>query len=256
MNAAHSHSDSPTRTLSSCVPIVSRPRPMASAPVIQRVQPLRPRGLKVLVHLDDGEPFEVMLEALERSRIGVGDELTPQRKHNLLNHDQDVRVRDAALNLISYRARTRTELRRRLVQKDFRPARVDVCLDQLAEKGLIDDRAVAAAFTRDRLRHRPRGTRAIAAELRRKGVDPELAKRTISEVFETEEVDDDALARTVGRQWVARQNAATRAALASPDASPERIKAQRRLMAYLSRRGFGGPAMTAGIESAKEAAAE
>ena len=42
-------------------------------PLITRIQPLKPRGLKVLVHVDLGEPFEITLEAIERSRLGVGD---------------------------------------------------------------------------------------------------------------------------------------------------------------------------------------
>ena len=75
---------------------------MSSAPLIKRIQPRGPLGLKVIVHLDDGsEPFEVMIEALERSRLGVGDTLTRTVRHELLNHDAEVLVRAAALNLLS-----------------------------------------------------------------------------------------------------------------------------------------------------------
>lgn len=216
---------------------------MTSPPLITRVQPLRPRGLKVMIHLEGGEPFEVMLEALERSRLGVGDVLPSDLKHLLLNTDADIRVRDAAMNLISYRARTRAELQRRLRQKGFRPARIDLCLDRLTEKGFIDDEAVAGAFIRDRLRHRPRGKARLAAELRAKGVDGDLAKHTIDRVFEAEETSDITLAREVAEKWVARQNAAVLQALASDGNSTERIRALRRLNGYLARRGFRGDAL-------------
>ena len=105
---------------------------------------------KVLIVTGGGNGIgrEVTLEALERARLGVGDDLPSPRRHHLLNDDQDIRVRDAALNLISYRARTRRELRRRLIQKGFRPARIDPCLDRLTERGFIDDEAVAAAAAR------------------------------------------------------------------------------------------------------------
>lgn len=216
---------------------------MTPPPLITRVQPLRPRGLKVMIHLEGGEPFEVMLEALERSRLGVGDVLPSDLKHHLLNTDADIRVRDAAMNLISYRARTRTELLRRLRQKGFRPARIDLCLNRLTEKGFIDDEAVAGAFIRDRLRHRPRGKARLAAELRAKGVDGDLAKHTIDRVFEAEETSDVAIAREVAEKWVARQNAAVLQALASDGNSTERIRALRRLNGYLARRGFRGDAL-------------
>lgn len=220
-------------------------------PIITRVEPLEPRGLKVLVHLDDdGDPLEITLEALERSRLGVGDPLPSARRLHLLDEDADIRVRDAALNLISYRARTRAELRRRLQQKGFRPARIDPCLDRLQEKGFIDDEAVAAAFVRDRLRHRPRGKAALSSELRAKGLPSELAARTIDDVFDAERTDDTALARSVAEQWVRRQADALLRALASSTRTPERDKAQRRLLGFLRRRGFRGAALSAGIERA------
>ena len=219
-------------------------------PTITRVEPLRPRGLKVLLHLDDGEPIEITLEALERSRLGVGDPLPSKRRRLLMDEDAEVRVRDAALNLISYRARTRAELRRRLHQKGFSPARIDPCLDRLQLKGFIDDEAVAAAFVRDRLRHRPRGKIALSSELRAKGVEGDLAQRTIDAVFDTEEIDDTGLARSVAESWVRRQSSAMLEALASTGHSPERDKARRRLAGFLQRRGFRGDALSIGIEHA------
>ena len=224
---------------------------MASAPHIARLQPRRPRGLKVVVHLDDdSEPFEVMLEALERSRLGVGDTLTPAIRQRLLNDDADVRVRDAALNLLSYRARTRKELRTRLRQKGFRPARIDVCLDRLEERGLIDDTVVAAAFVRDRLRHRPKGKSALTSELRTKGITAEIASETIDSVFEAEGTDDQALARIAAEGWVGRQNERMLAALVSDEWSDEKQKARRRLTSWLNRRGFRGRALAEAIDHA------
>ena len=225
-----------------------------TTPHITRVQPIRPRGLKVRIHLDGGEPFEITLEALERSRLGVGDDLPPDRQHQLINDDQDIRVRDAAFNLISYSARTRAELKRRLRQKGFHPARIDVCLDRLEEMGFVDDKAVAAAFVRDRLLHRPRGKAALSSELRSKGVAGDLATDTIDQVFKTQETSDTDLAREMATKWVARQNAGALEALASDSGSPAKAKARRRLMGYLSRRGFRGEAMGEGMTVAAQIA--
>lgn len=229
---------------------------MTHPPLITRVQPLRPRGLKVLVHLELGDPFEVMLEALERNRLGVGDELPAARKNKLLDDDQDIRIRDAALNLISYRARTRKELARRLYKKGFHPARIDPCLERLTEQGFIDDGAVAAAFIRDRLRHKPRGRVALTSELRAKGVDGDLITRTIDEVFEAQETDDTSLVQVVARGWAARQNAGVLGALASTGHSPTRDKARRRLVGYLNRRGFRGESVGIGVGVAETIARE
>ena len=225
-----------------------------STPLITRIQSLRPRGLKVLIHTDCDEPFEVTLEALERNRLGVGDPLPEARRHLLLNDDADVRVREAALNLLSYRMRTRSELKRRLRQKDFRPARIDLCLDQLEAKGFLNDEAAAAAFIRDRLRHRPRGKARLSSELRSKGLDADTVNRVINDVFENEGTDDLLLARQVAEGWLRRQNQDTVKTLADTAHSQSREKVRRRLYGHLTRRGFRGDALRTAIEETIEAA--
>jgi len=222
-----------------------------SPPRITRLEPLPPRGLRVRVHLDEGEPFEVTLEALERCKLGTGDRLSQDARRELGDIDADVRVREAALNLLSHRARTRRELETRLRQKGHPVARIRPCLDALESKGLLDDGAVAAAFVRDRLHHRPRGRSRLVSELRAKGVDADLAGEAIERVFEDEDVSDAALARESAEGWVTRQGASTLEALAADGHTPERDKARRRLYGYLARRGFRGDALGAALEHAE-----
>ena len=218
-------------------------------PLLTRIEPLRPPGLCVRIHLAGDEPLEVTLEALELSRLGVGDTLTPPTRHNLLNADADVRVRQAALNLLSYRARTRQELRLRLRQKGFSPARIDPCLERLAARGLLDDTTVATAFVRDRLRLRPRGRAQLMSELRAKGVGADLAQEIIEQVFEEEEVSDTDLARAAVEAWLSRQPADVKAVLLSDISQPKREKARRRLYGYLVRRGFRGASLSEAMDS-------
>lgn len=222
-----------------------------SDPCIVRLEPLRPRGLRMRIHLDRGDPLDVALEALERSGLGVGDPLPANRRHHLLDADEEARVRDAALDLLSHRARTRAELRRKLVGRGFRPVRVDLCLDRLAERGLLDDRAVASAFVRDRIRHRPRGKSRLAQELRAKGVADPVARDAVEAVLEEEALTEEALARKVLEGWLRRQGPATVQALRAAEPTPERERARRRLRAYLARRGFGGPALSATLDAAR-----
>lgn len=222
-------------------------------PVITRLEPLRPRGLNLRVHLDRGEPLEVALEAVERMGLGVGDPLPSNVRHHLLDADAEVKTREAALNFLSHRARTRAELRRKLVGKGFRPARVDPCLDRLEARGLLDDAAVASAFVRDRIRHRPRGKGRLAQELRAKGVADAVARTVVDRVLEDEDVTEERLARQVVEGWVKRQGPAVLRALRLGERSPEREKARRRLHAFLARRGFGGPALSRAMELALRA---
>jgi regulatory protein len=217
---------------------------------VTRLEPLPPKGLRVQIHLDVGDPFEVTLEALELSRLGVGDALGGDVRAKLLDLDADVRVREIALGLLGHRARTRLELARKLRRKGFGADRIDACLRRLEEKGLMNDAAVAAALVRDRLRHRPKGEAALVSELRAKGVAQTVASETIARVFADEEVSDAALAREAASAWLSRQGTPVRQALADRS-SPERDKSRRRLYGYLARRGFRGDALTEAMEHAE-----
>jgi len=228
---------------------------MTDSPLITRVEPLDPRSARVRVHLDAAEPLEITLEALELSRLGVGDTLPPAARLNLLETDADVRVREAALNLLVYRDRTRRELKTRLRKKGFAGERIDACLDRLEQRGLLDDAAVAAAFVRDRLLHRPRGKARLAAELRAKGLDTDTAAETIDRVFDHQGTSDTELALEAAEGWLRRQGGPVAVALAGAR-SPEREKAKRRLHGYLSRRGFRGEALTAALERAAQLASQ
>jgi len=225
------------------------------APLVERIRPLPPGGRKVEVLLSSGERMEVMLEAVEGCRLGVGDHLGQVQRQELLARDADVSVREAAHRLLSHRARTRRELERRLGEKGFGADRVAGCIEKLEESGLVDDAAVAAAFVRDRLHHRPRGSGRLGDELRTRGVSRDVAQRAIDEVFEAEQTSDEVLAREVAEGWVARQGVVVLAALTSPGRTAEWLRARRRLEGYLARRGFRGDALRGGVARAIEAAA-
>ncbi len=218
---------------------------------ITRLEPLAPRGLRLHVHLDDGSFLEVALEALERLRLGAGDVLTAGTRRRLEEEDLRWRLREAALRLLSYRARSRAELRRRLRRKGFAPGRIDECLDDLEKRGFLDDEAMAAAFVRDRLRHRPRGRDRLISELREKGVPFRLAARVVERVLEDAGRTERDLALEVAEKWLRSQNPQTLSDLTRAPGHTRRERARRRLYGYLSRRGFRGEALRAAMERAE-----
>ena len=80
-----------------------------------------------------------------------------------------------ALNLISYKQRTESELRRRLLEKSD-PGVVEAALERLKERGLVDDAKYAREWSDSRTRRSPRSSRMIARELVNKGVAPSVAE--------------------------------------------------------------------------------
>jgi regulatory protein len=106
---------------------------------------------------------------------------------------------------------------------------------RLEAVGLLDDHALAETLVRTLRERKGLGTSAIASELRRRSIDPEIASNAL------EAVDPDAeLNRAIE---VARKRAAQ---LQSYDP----VTAKRRLYAYLQRRGYSGQVLSHAVEAA------
>lgn len=223
---------------------------------VTRIEPFGPGGGRVRLYVDGELRCELALPVVAEGGIGVGDVLEPEGIDELAVRDRLWQARDAALRLLSYRARSKQEVRRRLYHKGFEARVVEPCVARLVEEGLLDDREFAAAYARDTVRLRPRGRLGMTRELRAKGVDPAVAERAVESVMHEEEVSEPELAREVAEKWVRRQRADVVRALLAPPPDPERERVRRRLYDHLRRRGFGGDAVRAALLEAEERARE
>lgn len=145
---------------------------------------------------------------------------------------------DKALELLSFRARSESELKGRLRRAGHTPDATAAVLRRCRELGYLDDRSFALALVRDRLRLKPKGRRALRSELYRKGVDRDLAETAIDEGFAEAGVDEAGLARRLAGK---RMKALRRF---------EREVARRRLTSYLARRGFPPSVVHAAVADA------
>lgn len=98
-------------------------------------------------------------------------------------------------------------------------------MDRLATAGLINDADFATQWVQSRHTYAGKGKRALAAELRTKGVSAENAAAALAHI------DGDA-ERSRAAQLVAKK-------LRSESLDDGGIKAARRLVAMLARRGYG-----------------
>lgn len=132
-------------------------------------------------------------------------------------------AREICLNLLAVRARTRAELRTRLVRRGVDEAVADQVLGRLDEVGLVDDAAFAEQWVRSRHTYQGMARRALSAELRRKGVADQLAADAVSALdSEAEE---------------ARARELVRKRLRSVGGAPE-LTVLRRLVGMLARKGY------------------
>jgi regulatory protein len=139
--------------------------------------------------------------------------------------DPESVARTIGLRLLESQPRSRAELATAMAKRGVPDAAATAVLDRFTDVGLIDDAGFAKAWVESRHRGRGLARRALANELRRKGIDAEVA----SDALESVTTDDEA---AVAETLVRRKRA-------SMTGLPEAVQI-RRLVAMLGRKGFGG----------------
>lgn len=134
------------------------------------------------------------------------------------------KAKDICLSLLAVRARTRAELRTKLLGKGIEEQVADQVLSRLDEVGLVNDAEFAEQWVRSRHTYQGVARRALSAELRRKGVADDLAAAAVSELdSEAEEV---------------RARELVRKRLRSTAAGAPELTMIRRLVGMLARKGY------------------
>ncbi|WP_406121365.1 recombination regulator RecX [Streptomyces sp. NBC_00989] len=137
--------------------------------------------------------------------------------------DPAERARGICLRLLTGNPRTRKQLADALRKREIPDEVADEVLSRFEEVGLINDGAFADAWVESRHHGRGLARRALAQELRTKGVDPTLIDEAVSQLDSDQE-------ETTARELVDRKLRSTRGL--------DRDKRLRRLAGMLARKGY------------------
>lgn len=152
------------------------------------VQKRNPQRVNVFL---DGE-FGFGLSRIVAAWLQNGQELSEEKISQLKYEDEKETAYQHALRLLNYRSRSSSEVRQTLEKKGYSSEVVDEILARLSQSGLLDDERFAQAWVENRTEFRPRGKRALALELRQRGLPQEIIEKAV------EELDEEALAYQAG----------------------------------------------------------
>jgi regulatory protein len=184
-----------------------------TAITVQKKSPSR-----VNIYLD-GE-FAFGLARITAAWLKTGDELNDEKIAKLLDEDARERAYQQAMLFLSYRARSEKEIRQNLLKHEIPEEVIEDTLERLRKAGLANDNDFARAWVENRNTFRPRSKKALAIELRQKGLDDEAIQASLSNV------DEEALAYETGLKRATRLT------------SLERSEFRKKLSEFLARRGF------------------
>ena len=103
--------------------------------------------------------------------------------------DPESVARAILLDQLTGRARSRSDLADKLRSKNVPDHVATRLLDRFEEIGLVDDEAFARSWVESRQAGKGLARRALAQELRRKGVDDEVAREVLDEMDPDDEVE-------------------------------------------------------------------
>ncbi|UJW36642.1 recombination regulator RecX [Saccharothrix sp. AJ9571] len=152
------------------------------------------------------------------------------------------KAKEVCFDLLAARPRTQEELRQALRRKGFDEDTSETILGKLDNAGLIDDAAFAEVWVRSRHNNQGLARHALVAELKRKGVDPEIAVQAAGEV--DREAEEQKARELVRKRLRSLGNVDEQTAI-------------RRLLGTLARKGYSqGLAYTVIREELREFGAE
>ena len=190
---------------------------------ITSLQPQTKDPERLNLFVDD--QFLMGINALIALQMGlkVGQELTPQQVEQLRQEEALQQAVARALNYLSFRPRSRAEVKRYLQRKETPLELIDRVLERLEQMELINDQAFAEFWMESRTGSNPKGAQAIKNELRQKGVTREV----VDEIVDDEQDEERA-----------RQAARKKARLLVGQSGMDFKTFRLRLGSFLQRRGF------------------
>jgi len=191
---------------------------------ISAIQVQKNNPNRVNVYLD-GE-FAFGLARIVAAWLHTGQELDDEKIATLLAEDARERALHQALLFLSYRARSENEIRKNLSKHEIPDAVIEETLERLRREGFANDKKFASAWVENRSTFRPRGRRALAMELRQKGIDDSTIESAL------EEVDDEALAYEAGQKKARKLKV------------QEWNEFRKKMSEFLARRGFSYSVIT------------
>jgi regulatory protein len=193
-------------------------------PVVTKISEQRRRQNRRNVYLDGAFAFGCNLNVIAKFRLREGQQLTEEQVRQIQLGEVRQECFDAATRFLESRLHSTTEMRRKLMRKEYGGAVVDAVIADLLRLGYLNDEQFAKTKALSVAQYKQHGKRRAKIELLKAGVTGDVADKALDDVYDA----TDTLA--TARALAAKQ--APRLKKLDPQV------ARRRLVGMLQRRGF------------------
>lgn len=191
---------------------------------ITSLEPQKNNPERFNLYVDGRFLLGINAEIVLKMGLQVEQELLPEQLEQLRSEEAEQQAVDRALNYLSFRPRSREEVRRYLRRKETPPEIIEAALARLDRLDFVNDRAFAEFWIETREQFSPRGAHVLKNELRMKGVEREVVDELVDD-----EQDEERALRAGRKKAMSLLNVP----------SMDYAKFRNRLGSFLQRRGFG-----------------
>jgi len=191
-------------------------------PIITALKPQKNKK-RVNVYLDGRFSFGIDLENLVRLDLRIEQEYSEKEIKEIIKKAEFQKTYDKLIRYTTLRPRSKREVEMWLKKYKVHGSLHDELFNKLKRLELIDDTEFAKWWIEQRITFRPRGKRALVAELRQKGID----RHIIDEVLGITNIDETKMAKKLLERRKYRWERL------------DKLKARKKKSDFLARKGFG-----------------
>jgi len=141
----------------------------------------------VTIYFDNDSLLFLAVEVFLKSGLKKGDDISEDRFSLLIEQNKIFHIRQRAFRLLGRRQHSSSELSRKLWNKDYEQKLIDEVIDDLQNKGYLDDKEFIRAFVAEKSKAKNWSSKKIKAELFKRGV----ASKLIDEMFSERQTESD-----------------------------------------------------------------
>lgn len=151
---------------------------------ITRITTQKRRKSRYNIFIDEGHGeqygFSVDEDILIKYHLRKGLHLDEVTKNSLIEQDSIHKTYTEVINYLSYRMRTKEEIRTYLIKKEVDKEHIAEILQRLINENLVDDVEFAQMFVRNRINMSTKGPSLVKKELMQKGIQDETASEAVT----------------------------------------------------------------------------
>lgn len=141
---------------------------------------------RVNIYIDDQFAFGLTDTLRYKYDLSSGKEVTQEFIDDILNAEEQNKVINHALKLLSYRQRSEKEIYDKLKEKGYDLDKIDNAIQYCIERNYINDKVFAETFIRDKMNINKLGSQRIKYELIGKGVSKDIIDQVLTPDYDVE----------------------------------------------------------------------